>query len=100
MSQENVEIVRRAYSLLGDLPGARRGDHDDVFLDYFSDRAELVPPPIYPDVEPVYVRCGTLGLCGLKSSLTVAKPSRPPGYRGSETSIACERFSRGNERRC
>src|SRR5215218_4446047 len=32
MSQENVEIVRRAYSLLGDLPGARRGDYDDVFL--------------------------------------------------------------------
>jgi ketosteroid isomerase-like protein len=55
MSQENIEIVRRAYALLGDLSGARRGDFDDLFLDYFSDDAELVPPRIYPDVEPVYV---------------------------------------------
>jgi ketosteroid isomerase-like protein len=55
MSQENVELVRRAYSLLTDLPGARRGEYDDAFFDYFAADAELIPPPIYPDVEPLYV---------------------------------------------
>jgi ketosteroid isomerase-like protein len=55
VSRENVEIVRGAYALLSDLPGARRGEHDDDFLDYFTEDAELVPPPIYPDVESVYV---------------------------------------------
>jgi hypothetical protein len=39
MSQENVEIVRRAYALLGDLSSARRREHDDLFVDYFSDDA-------------------------------------------------------------
>jgi ketosteroid isomerase-like protein len=55
VSRETLEIVRRAYALLSDLPGARRGEYDDDFLDYFSESAELVPPRIYPDVEPVYV---------------------------------------------
>jgi ketosteroid isomerase-like protein len=54
MSQ-NVDVVRRAYSILGDMPGARRGDYDEAYIDHFSEDAELVPPAIYPDVEPLYV---------------------------------------------
>jgi ketosteroid isomerase-like protein len=55
MSQENVEIIHRAYALLSDWPAVRRGDHDDAYLDYFAHDAELVLPPIYPDTESAYV---------------------------------------------
>jgi ketosteroid isomerase-like protein len=55
MSQENVEIVRGAYEALGDMPGVRRGDYDEGYREYFAHDFELVPPPIYPDAEPVYV---------------------------------------------
>jgi len=55
VSRENVEIVRGAYAIFGDLGAARRGDYDEELPAYFSEDAELVPPPIYPDVESVYV---------------------------------------------
>jgi len=54
MSQENVEIVRGVYSLFGDPDAFRRGEQDDVFLDYFAADYELIPPPIYPDAASSY----------------------------------------------
>ena len=44
MSQENVELVRRLYSLTPDAAGIVRGDYDDVFFDYFHPDVEVVPP--------------------------------------------------------
>jgi ketosteroid isomerase-like protein len=55
MSQENVEIARRAYALVSDLSAFRGGNQDDSYLDYLHPDCELVPPPIYPDTEPSYV---------------------------------------------
>jgi ketosteroid isomerase-like protein len=49
MSQENVELVRRLYSLRPDAAGFVRGEFDDVFLDYFHPDFELMPPSSYPD---------------------------------------------------
>jgi ketosteroid isomerase-like protein len=49
MSQENVEVARRLYSLRPDAAGIVRGDFDDVFLDYFHPDVEIVPPSSYPD---------------------------------------------------
>ena len=54
MSQENVEVVRGVYSLFGDPDAFRRGEQDDVFLDYFAANYELIPPPIYPDAASSY----------------------------------------------
>ena len=54
MSQENVEIVRRLYSLAPDAAAVVRGDYDEVFLDYFHPDFELVPPTAYPDTESSY----------------------------------------------
>ena len=54
MSQENVEIARRLYSIAPDAAGVVRGDYDDVFLDYFHPDYELVPPLAYPDTESSY----------------------------------------------
>jgi len=54
MSQENVEIARRLYSLRPDAAGVVRGDFDDVFLDYFHANVEIVPPLSYPDTESSY----------------------------------------------
>ena len=52
MSEENVEIARRLYSIAPDAAGLVRGDYDDVFLDYFHPDFELVPPSAYPDTGP------------------------------------------------
>ena len=54
MSEKNVEIVRRLYSLSPDAAGLVRGDYDDVFLDYFDPDVEVVPPSAYPDTESSY----------------------------------------------
>ena len=55
MSQENVEVVRRVYSLGADAAGIVRGDYDDVLRDYFQiPDCELLPPRAYPDVESSY----------------------------------------------
>jgi len=54
MSQQNVEVVRRVYSLRLNAAGAVRGDFDDVFLDYHHPDFELVPPSTYPDTESTY----------------------------------------------
>ena len=54
MSEENVEIARRLYSIAPDAAGVVRGDYDDVFLDYFHPDYELVPPSAYPDTESSY----------------------------------------------
>jgi ketosteroid isomerase-like protein len=54
MSQENVELVRRVYSLRADAAGIARGDYDDVFRDYFDPEYEIVPPFAYPDAESSY----------------------------------------------
>ena len=54
MSEENVEVVRRLYSLRPDAAGVVRGDFDDVFLDYFHPDFEIVPPSSYPDSESSY----------------------------------------------
>jgi ketosteroid isomerase-like protein len=54
MSEENVDIVRRMYSLLTDRGAWRRGEYDQVFHDYCSADYELVPPPIYPDAATSY----------------------------------------------
>jgi ketosteroid isomerase-like protein len=54
MSEENVELVRRLYSLAPDAAGVVRGDYDDVFVDYFDPDFELVPPSAYPDTESSY----------------------------------------------
>jgi ketosteroid isomerase-like protein len=54
MSQENVELVRRLYSLRPDAAGVVGGDFDDVFFDYFHPDVELVPPSSYPDSESSY----------------------------------------------
>src|SRR2546423_13818756 len=54
MSEENVEIARRLYSIAPDAAGVGRGDYDDVFLDYFHPGFELVPPTAYPDTESSY----------------------------------------------
>ena len=42
MSQENVEVARRVYSLVIGAAGVLRGDFDDVFLDYFDPDVEVV----------------------------------------------------------
>jgi hypothetical protein len=49
MSQENVEIVRRLYSLRPDAAGVLRGDYDNAFVDNFQPDVEIVPPSSYPD---------------------------------------------------
>ena len=54
MSEENVEIVRRLYSIAPDAAGVVRGDYDNAFLDYFHPDYELVPPSAYPDTESSY----------------------------------------------
>src|SRR5436190_18424969 len=54
MSEENVEVARRLYSLRPDAAGIVRGDFDDVFLDYFDPDVEIVPPLSYPDTESSY----------------------------------------------
>jgi ketosteroid isomerase-like protein len=54
MSQENVEIVRRIYSLGADAAGVVRGDYDDAFREYFDRDHELLPPSAYPDIELSY----------------------------------------------
>jgi ketosteroid isomerase-like protein len=54
MSRENVEIVRRVYSLRADVVGIARGDYDEVFREYFDPEYELVPPFAYPDAESSY----------------------------------------------
>jgi ketosteroid isomerase-like protein len=54
MSEENVGIARRLYSLAPDAAAVVRGDFDDVFLDYFHPDYELVPPSAYPDTESSY----------------------------------------------
>ena len=54
MPQENVETVRRLYSLGADAAGIVRGDYDDVFRDYFHPEFEVVPPFAYPDSESSY----------------------------------------------
>ena len=54
MSQENVEVVRRLYSLLTDRGAWRRREYDDVFLEYCSADYELIPPPAYPDAATSY----------------------------------------------
>jgi ketosteroid isomerase-like protein len=54
MSRENVEIVRRLYSLRPDAAGIVRGDFDKVVFDYFHPDVELVPPLSYPDTESSY----------------------------------------------
>jgi ketosteroid isomerase-like protein len=54
MSEENVEIVRRLYSLAPDAAAVVRGDYDEIFLDYFHPDVEVVPPAAYPDTESSY----------------------------------------------
>jgi ketosteroid isomerase-like protein len=54
MSQENVEVVRRLYSLLADRGAWRRREYDHVFLEYCSADYELIPPPVYPDAATSY----------------------------------------------
>jgi ketosteroid isomerase-like protein len=54
MSQENVEVVRRLYSLRPDAASVVRGDFDDIFFDYFDPDVEIVPPLRYPDTESSY----------------------------------------------
>ncbi len=54
MSQENVELVKRMYSLTPDAAGIVRGDYYDLFFDYFHPDVEVVPPLIYPDTESSY----------------------------------------------
>jgi ketosteroid isomerase-like protein len=54
MSQENVEIVRRMYSLLADRGAWRRREYDHLFLEYCSADYELIPPPTYPDAATSY----------------------------------------------
>jgi ketosteroid isomerase-like protein len=54
MSQENVEIVRRIYSLRADAAGMVRGDYDNVFRKHFDPEYEIVPPFAYPDLGASY----------------------------------------------
>jgi ketosteroid isomerase-like protein len=54
MSQENVEVARRLYSLLADRGAWRRREYDHVFLEYCSPDYELIPPPVYPDAATSY----------------------------------------------
>src|SRR6266545_533876 len=54
MSEENVEVARRLYSLAPDAEGIVRGDYDEIFLDYFHPDVEVVPPAAYPDTESSY----------------------------------------------
>jgi ketosteroid isomerase-like protein len=54
MSQENVETVRRLYSLRLDAGGVARGEYDELFLDYIHPDFEFVPPSTYPDSESSY----------------------------------------------
>ena len=57
MSQENVETVRRLYSLGADAAGIVRGDYNDVFRDYFTRnskwcRRSLIPIASLPIAVP------------------------------------------------
>ena len=54
MSEENVEIVRRIYSLGAHAAGVVRGDYDDAFREYFDRDHQLLPPSAYPDIELSY----------------------------------------------
>jgi ketosteroid isomerase-like protein len=54
MSQENVEVARRLYSLEIDVARAVRGDYDDLFPTYFNPDFEFVPPSTWPDAAPSY----------------------------------------------
>jgi hypothetical protein len=53
MSQENVEIVRRAYAD-GDLLHATGEQIDQVLRDYLDEEFELHLPPDYPEGELVF----------------------------------------------
>jgi ketosteroid isomerase-like protein len=53
-TQENMEIVRRLYSLRADAAAIVRGDFDEVFLDCTHPDVEVVPPSIYPDTDIAY----------------------------------------------
>lgn len=55
MSQDNLDIMRRAYSLAkeSETYGFLAADQD-LYDEYFHPDAELVPPAIYPDTEPTY----------------------------------------------
>jgi len=66
MSQENVEVVRRLYSLRADAAGIVRGDFDEVFLDYMHPDVEVVPPSTYPDADIAFLdRSDALEAVGL-----------------------------------
>ena len=54
MSQDNVETVRRLYSLKLDAGGVARGDYDELFLNYIHPDFEFVPPSTYPDSASSY----------------------------------------------
>ena len=54
MSLENVEVVRRMYSLLSDRGAWRRREYDHLFHEYCSADYELIPPPAYPDAAASY----------------------------------------------
>ena len=74
MSQENVEIVRRLYSLRADAAGIVRGDFDEVFLDYMHPDVEVVPPSTYPDADIAY-----RGREGVRPRASRTPWSRSPG---------------------
>jgi len=54
MSEANVEIVRRAYSLAKESETYGFLADQDLYDEYFHPDAEVVPPTIYPDTEASY----------------------------------------------
>ena len=53
MSQENMQVVRRLYSLLANREAWRRREYDHVFLEYCYADYELIPPPTWDfEAEP------------------------------------------------
>jgi ketosteroid isomerase-like protein len=54
MSQENVEIVRRAYASAVDIADADEALIDRLFSDYFDDDWEYRMPADYPEGEQIF----------------------------------------------
>ena len=63
-----VELVRDAYRFIEDIQEDRRQDFDDGYGDWFDERFELLPPPIYPEGAQVF-----RGRPGLKRWIAVTQ---------------------------
>jgi hypothetical protein len=102
MSEENVEIVRRAYEGGDFLANATSESWDRAFREYLDEKFELRLPPDHPEGEPVFRgrdgvdqyiatlreswrECGPFTPVAPRPfgrTETARRPSKPPGCGG------------------